>query len=87
MRALRRIGMVLLVAALVALAVMGSAGPVFGSHGGSHGVNKASPLLFGCGGVNNAGSKGAEPNAKFSDLLVGGCAPDTQPPGQKVREG
>jgi hypothetical protein len=80
---LKRIVMVLVVAALVAVAMMGSAGPVFGGHGGSHGVGKSSPLLFGCGGVNNAVSKGAEPNYKFSDILVGGCAPDILPPGQE----
>ena len=77
---MKRIVMVLMVAALVAVAMMGSAGPVFGGHGGSHGGGKSSPLLFGCGGVNNAVSKGAQP--KFEQIIIS-CPPGILPPGQE----
>ncbi len=84
----RRIVLVLVVAAVVAATMMGSAGPVFGSHGGSHGIDKASPDLF-CGGFNNADGK-TEGNVriKLNDVIVSSACSGSEelPPGQKVRE-
>lgn len=81
---MRRVILVLVVAAMVAVTMMlGSAGPALG-------IGKASPDLFGgCGGVNYAASQGkAEGNgqSKLSDIIVSSSCPDTLPPGQKVRE-
>ena len=72
---MKRIGMVLLVAALAVVAMtMGSPGPAFGEV-----VNTELP---GCAGVNNAQIKGA----KASPVLFANCG-NVLPPGQKVREG
>ncbi len=73
---MKRIVMVLVVAALVAVAMMGSAGPVFGSHGGKHGIDKATPDLFGraasVGGLGTAleQTSGDEPQGGFAKVKV-----------------
>jgi hypothetical protein len=77
---LKRIVMVLMVAALVTVAVMGSAGPVVGAP-------KFSDLLVGgCAGNNNATNNLERQGIdKASPDLFANCGEDL-PPGQKVRE-
>jgi hypothetical protein len=67
---LKRIAMVLMGAALVAVAMMGSAGPVFGSHGGSHGIDKGRAASVEGLGTALQQTSGDEPLGGFAKVKI-----------------